>query len=105
MAQVDRVPSTLSHIAIDLDLNNRALLAANAAVAARARGDFVGWSPAFNFVCNSERLIFVVVGDSTLASSGDTMLTSSATWLTTTHSLPSAVVTREPFFSTCRSCQ
>ena len=41
MAQVDRVPSTLSHIAIDLDLNNRALLAANAAVAARARGDFV----------------------------------------------------------------
>ena len=41
MAQVDRVPSTLSHIAIDLDVNNRALLAANAAVAARARGDFV----------------------------------------------------------------
>ena len=41
MAQVDRVPSTLSHIAIDLDLNDRALLAANAALAARARGDFV----------------------------------------------------------------
>ena len=43
MPQVKRVPSTLSHIAADLDLNDGDHLTANAAVAARACRDFVAF--------------------------------------------------------------
>jgi len=102
MPQVKRVPSTLAHIAVDLDLNDSAHLATNEAVGARACRDFVA------FLQHGPQLGAAELGcrgDLSLTSRGDTTLTALAHCPTTTHSLSSTVITREPLFSVCRSYQ